>query len=78
MDTLHSLVRKLNDSKGAPKVIERLEHKFPRLVKILADGGYHGTLGDWVAKKFGRTVEVVLRPDEVLPSFRFIRLYICV
>lgn len=53
----------LHDSKGAPKVIERLEHKFPRLVKILADGGYHGTLGDWVAKKFGWTVEVVLRPD---------------
>ena len=43
----------LHDSKGAPKVIERLEHKFPRLVKILADGGYMGTLGDWIAKKFG-------------------------
>ena len=59
----------LHDSKGAPKVIERLEHKFPRLVKILADGGYHGTLGDWVAKKFGWTVEVVLRPDECPTKF---------
>ena len=43
----------LHDSKGAPKVIERLEHKFPRLTKILADGGYRGTLGDWVSEKFG-------------------------
>ena len=47
----------------------KLEHKFPRLAKILADGGYHGTLGDWVAKKFGWTVEVVLRPDECPTKF---------
>lgn len=57
----------LHDSKGAPKVIERLEHKFPRLVKILADGGYHGTLGDWVAKKFGWIVE---RSFSWLENFR--------
>lgn len=42
----------LHDSKGAPKVLEKLEYKFPRLRKILADGGYQGTLGDWVARKF--------------------------
>ena len=54
----------LHDSKGAPKVVEKLEHKFPRLRKILADGGYQGSFGDWVFKKFGRVVEVVLRPDE--------------
>ena len=35
----------------------RYEHQFPRLTKILADGGYHGTLGDWVSEKFGWTVE---------------------
>lgn len=39
----------IHDSKGAPKVIEKLEHKFPRLKKIFADGGYQGSLGDWVA-----------------------------
>ena len=60
----------LHDSKGAPKVIEKLEHKFPRLRKILADGGYQGTLGDWVAKKFGWVVEVVLRPDECPSKFQ--------
>ncbi|MCQ2125951.1 MAG: transposase [Bacteroidaceae bacterium] len=59
----------IHDNKGAPKVIERLEHKFPRLVKILADGGYRRTLGDWVAKKFGWTTEVVLRPEECPSKF---------
>ena len=54
----------IHDSKGAPNVIEKREHKFPRLTKILADGGYHGTLGDWVSEKFGWTVELVPRPDE--------------
>lgn len=60
----------IHDSKGAPKVIEKLEHKFPRLRKILADGGYQGTLGDWVAGKFGWVVEVVFRPDECPSKFQ--------
>ena len=60
----------IHDSKGAPKVIEKLEHKFPRLKKIFADGGYQGSLGDWVADKFGWVVEVVLRPDECPSKFR--------
>ena len=60
----------LHDSKGAPKVIEKLEHKFPRHRKILADGGYQGTLGDWEARKFGWVVEVVLRPDECPSKFQ--------
>lgn len=59
----------LHDSKGAPQVIEKMEYKFPRLTKILADGGYHGSLGDWVAEKFGWVVEVVLRPDECPSKF---------
>lgn len=59
----------LHDSKGAPMVIEKMEHKFPRLQKILADGGYQGSLGDWVAEKFGWVVEVVLRPDECPAKF---------
>ena len=60
----------LHDSKGAPKVIERLAHKFPRLVKILANGGYQGDLADWMKKKFGWTLEVVLRPDECPSKFQ--------
>lgn len=35
----------LHDSKGAPQAIEKLVYKFPRLAKILADGGYRG---DWL------------------------------
>ena len=54
----------VHDSKGAPKVIERLSYKFPRLAKILADGGYRGSLADWVFDKFKWELEVVLRPDE--------------
>lgn len=54
------------------KAIEKLEYKFPRLRKILADGGYQGTLGDWVARKFGWVVEVVLRPNECPSKFQVI------
>ena len=50
--------------------IEKLEYKFPRLRKILADGGYQGSLGDRVFKKFGWVVEVVLRPDECPGKFQ--------
>lgn len=62
----------LHDGKGAPRVIEKLEYKFPRLRKILADGGYQGSLGDWVADRFGWVVEVVLRPDERPDRFQVI------
>ena len=57
----------LHDSKGANKVIGKLEYKFPRLRKILADGGYQCSLGDWVAKKFGWIVE---RTFSWLENFR--------
>lgn len=60
----------LHDSKGAPLVIEKLRCKFPRLKKILADGGYRGALGDWVCDNFGWVVEVVLRPDECPSKFQ--------
>ena len=60
----------LHDSKGAPQAIEKLAYKFPRLVKILADGGYRGGLVDWVKKKFGWILEVVLRADECPSKFQ--------
>ncbi len=60
----------IHDSKGAEQTIEKLEHKFPRLSKILADGGYRGTLKDWVANKFGWSLDVVLRPDECPSKFK--------
>jgi len=60
----------LHDSKGKPKAIEKLEHKFPRFKKILADGGYQGVLGNWVTGRFGWVMEVVLRPDECPSKFQ--------
>lgn len=41
-----------HNSNGAPKVIKRLGHKFPRLVLILSDRGYHETFRDCVTRKF--------------------------
>ena len=60
----------VHDSKGAPKVIENLSFKFPRLAKILADGGYRGNLADWLLDKFGWELEVVLKPDECPSKFK--------
>ncbi len=60
----------IHDSKGAPQVIDRLAFKFPRLVKLLADGGYRGDLAEWMKDKFGWALEVVLRPDECPSKFQ--------
>ena len=60
----------VHDSKGAPGVINNLEYKFPRLAKIIADGGCRGELADWVLQKFRWTLDVVLRPDECPTKFK--------
>lgn len=62
----------IHGCKGAPNVIEDMSYKFPRLVKILADGGYRGSLADWVLDRFGWELEVVLRPDECPSKFKVI------
>ena len=38
----------VHNSKGAPKVIERLSCKLPRLAKILANGGCRVSFVNWV------------------------------
>ena len=60
------------DSKGAPMVIDNPSYKFPRLVKILADGGYRGNLADWLMEKYGWFLEVVLRPEQCPSKFKVI------
>lgn len=60
----------IHDSKGALQVIDKLAFKFPPLIRILADGGYRGTLADWILDKFGWELEIVLRLDECLSKFQ--------
>jgi transposase len=59
----------ISDQQGARQVFERLGHKqqkFPRLVRILADGTYRGeAFMRWVMDGFRWILEVVLRSDEV-------------
>jgi len=65
----------IHDSKGAESALGKLAHKFPRLKKILADGGYRGDkLKETARKKLGCQFEVVLRPDESPKKFNVIPL----
>ena len=45
-------------------VIGLLKHRFERMKKIYADGGYRGELGDNVKKHFGWEMEITLRSDK--------------
>jgi len=62
----------IHDSKGAMPTIKKLSCKFPRLCKILADGGYQGDLAAWTKNKFGWELEVVLRHKEDPKKFNVI------
>ena len=65
----------IHDRKGAEPALEKIAHKFPRLSKILADGGYRGEeLKELVHKTLGCNLEVVLRPDESPKKFNVIPL----
>jgi len=65
----------IHDSKGAESALKKLAHKFPRLRKILADGGYRGDgLKEKVRRMLGCNLEVVLRPDESPKKFNVIPL----
>ena len=59
----------IHDSRGAIDVIDRLRHRFPRLTKIIADGGYRGELIDRVKSAFGWALEMVMRNDDS-PKFK--------
>jgi putative transposase len=48
-----------------------MRFKFPRLAKIIADGGYRGKLlSDTLKATLGCELEVVLRPDECPSKFQ--------
>lgn len=61
-------VANIHDSVGAVEPIKQLRWIFPRLRKIIADGGYRGKLADTV-RDFGWELSVVLRPEESLKKF---------
>jgi putative transposase len=54
----------VHDSKADFGVIKSLRGRFPRLSKIIADGGYRGELLEQVQKGFGWIPEVVFRPEQ--------------
>ena len=63
----------IHDSVGAESVVKVMAGRFPRLKKILADGGYRGeTLSDTVKKTLGCELSIVLRPDESPKKFSVI------
>ena len=63
----------IHDSVGAVSVFKVMIDRFPRLRKILADGGYQGeTLANIVKKDLGCELSVVLRPNESSRKFSVI------
>jgi putative transposase len=55
-----------HDSKAAFGVIQTLKHRFPRLKKIFADGGYRGELVENVKKFCNWDMEITLRSDKAV------------
>jgi putative transposase len=55
----------IQDPAGARLVLERVKNRLPRLQLIWADGGYTGTLIDWVKTVCGWKLEIVRRPKGV-------------
>jgi len=51
----------LQDREGAKLVLKELRFRFPRLKKILADGGYTGELVLWVLQMTGLVLEIVAK-----------------
>ena len=65
----------IHDSVGADRVIDKMKGNFPRLKKMLADGGYKGQkLADTVRQTLGAEFTVVLRPDESPKKFSVLPL----
>lgn len=49
----------VQDRQAAPPVIHELRGKYPRLVKIMADGGYTGDLLLWLSNTYPWILEIV-------------------
>ena len=53
----------LVDRRGAPLLLQDLAGRFPRLSHLFADGGYSGSLIEWIKEQLGWTTEIVPKPD---------------
>jgi len=54
----------IQDRAGAPAVLSALVEQFASVLLIWADGGYAGTLVDWVSETLGRVLTIVKRPRD--------------
>ena len=55
----------VQDRDGAKLVLVRLQARFSRLLLIWADGGYAGTLIEWVKETLGCVLQIVKRNPDV-------------
>lgn len=63
----------VQDRDGAKLVFEKARLRFPRLIKVWADGAYTGPLIDWLRQLCGWVLEIIQRSDqangfEILPK----------
>jgi putative transposase len=63
----------IQDRDGAKLLLEHIVGKYPELVLIWGDGGYRGTLIEWMENTLGVKLEIIKRNDdakgfEVLPK----------
>ena len=63
---------KVDERKGGGEVIEKVGYKLGGLVKMVGEGGYKGKLGDWVKKKLGWVLDVVVRGEECGRKFEVV------
>lgn len=55
----------IQDRDGAKLVLEKVLNEYPSLELIWADGGYRGSLIDWVQENWEIVVEIVKRNDDM-------------
>jgi len=62
----------IQDRDGAKIVLAALKEKWKKIIKIIADGGYRGSLIDYVKQTLGYTLEIIKRDElhqfKVLPK----------
>ena len=55
----------IQDRDGAKLILEKAFNEFPSIELVWADGGYRGSLVEWVENGFDKVLEIVKRNDDV-------------